>query len=124
MKIFHYDWSHPDSTTAPDPHLEIILKGSWIYAYKAARDGRYRWTASVSDGHSLEQAYCATQNDIECRDGVSPSWRGVGRHRSTSVGDIIVRGEDVYVVQGCGFKQLGETGARIFRRKLGETKFH
>ena len=112
MKIFHYDWSHPDSTTAPDPHLEIILKGSWIYAYKAARDGRYRWTASVSDGHSLEDAYRATQNDLGCR------------HRSTSVGDIIVKGDDVFVVQGCGFRRLSGSIAGVFRRRLGETKFH
>ena len=99
MKIFHYDWGFR-------PDFNITFKGSYIAAHKAAREGRYRWTASVSDEHSLEDAYCATQNDIECRDGVSPSWRGVGRHRSTSVGDIIVKGDDVFVVQGCGFKKV------------------
>ena len=106
MKIFHYDWSYPDPTTVPDRHLEIIMNGSYVYAFVAAKEGRYQWTASVSDEHSLEDAYRATQNDLGCRDGVSPSWRGVGRHRSTSVGDIIVKGDDVFVVQGCGFKKV------------------
>lgn len=111
MKIFHYDWGF-------NPEFEIIFKGAYGHAHRAAREGRYRWTASVSDDLSLEEAYCATQNDIECRDGVSPSWRGVGRHRSTSVGDIVVKGDDVFVVQGCGFKKVHDVAAQMFQRAL------
>ena len=118
MKIFHYDWSYPDPTTVPDRHLEIIMKGSYVYAFVAAKEGRYQWTASVSDEHSLEDAYRATQNDLRCRDGISPSWRGVGRHRSTSVGDIIVKGDDVFIVQGCGFKKVHSSAAQMFRYAL------
>ena len=118
MKIFHYDWSYPDPTTVPDPHLEIIMNGSPVYACRAATEGRYRWTASVSDDLTLDQAYRATQNDIECRDGVSPSWRGVGRHRSTSVGDLVVKGDDVFIVQGCGFKKVRAVASQMFRRAL------
>lgn len=59
--------------------------------------------------NSVEQAYVLSQNVDKCWTELQGELNGmrVQPQRSTSVGDVILDNNDLYLVCGCGFKAIG-----------------
>lgn len=66
-------------------------------------DGKYEEVATFDiqnfDSSSLEYIYASSQN-------IDSDWRPDSPTRSTSVGDIVKVGEQLYIVASCGFQPL------------------
>lgn len=98
IHVFHGK-SFRDSTLAE-------MKGKAAIHQLILADGYHRVAAVEAD--DLEKAYELTNNI----DRPWPENEGVeaigGRFRSTSVGDLMLMGEDFYVVAGIGFEKIGK----------------
>lgn len=98
-----------DSEPRFSRYADITTMGKPAAVVQGLLQNEYRLVAVV-DSNDLEDGFRYT-NHVEADWAKFPAAIVTalpGNHRSTSVGDIIVRDDSTYIVASCGFTKLGE----------------
>ncbi len=96
-----------DSEPRFSRYADITHRGKVEAVLQGLLQNEYRLVAVV-DTDDLEAGFSLT-NHIDYDWAINNEVTALpGSHRSTSVGDIIVRGDSTYIVASCGFTKLGE----------------
>lgn len=122
--VYHYDWR----ANAPrDERAGLLLSADADCVAAGIAGDRYGFVASVEDmsgtlhvADALEEVYRLT-NSIDAAwyqqqergFSISLSAAAAVGARSTSVGDLIVHEDQVYVVAGAGFQKLDVSGEKL-----------
>lgn len=119
MKLYHLDWERSNAADSNN-HFTMTsgISENDELCLRAFEDGFYKHVADV-DSDDLEYLYKATQNGVlsdswsqEPPEWIKPVAKSVSHHgeeyglRSTSIGDIVEKDGNMYVVANIGFKKM------------------
>lgn len=105
--VYHLDYPDDGSPEIMELYRNARFHPKMLDIEKALQSNLYRQVAVVSSD-DLESAFKKT-NSIDSYWGDNKSVQQIGNeHRSTSVGDLMLKDSKIYFVDIIGFKQLSD----------------